>query len=165
MHEATGLRNYSSPGIAKDSVIPGLWYHAISFDHGSATFSAEIPGIQVHFTVISMLICQLLWSVGIISITFLSLINMNSPYMLIYRPYLSMSKLELPIILTCFLFYLWFILNMSSFQFLRYIQATIRLFIGMRFIGIGEHVTDFHTIRSAKMSSRPTGNCLRWGST
>ena len=39
---------------------------------------------------------------------------------------------------------------MSSFQFLRYIQATIRLFIGMRFIGIGAPVTDFHTIRSAK---------------
>lgn len=107
--EATGLQDFEtnrSPGIAKDSVIPGLWYHAISFDHGSAAFSAAITGIQIHSTVISMSICQLLWSVGIISIIFLSLINMNSPSMLIYHPYLSMSKLELPIILTCFSFYL-----------------------------------------------------------
>lgn len=107
--EATGLQDFEtnrSPGIAKDSVIPGLWYHAISFDHCSAAFSAAITGIQIHSTVISMSICQLLWSVGRISIIFLSLINMNSPSMLIYHPYLSMSKLELPIILTCFSFYL-----------------------------------------------------------
>ena len=55
--EATGLQDFESnrsPGIAEDLVIPGLWYHAINFDHDSAPFSAEIPGIQIHSTVISI---------------------------------------------------------------------------------------------------------------